>query len=659
MMHFRLTKHIKWILCNAAFLIVLFFLYRIILHRTFNSTHSVFTAPMFWLGLRFDLRTIAVILLPVYIVSGFFSLSPLDNAKAKRFWTIYLSIMYSIVVVFFAVDYQYYAYRNTRLDAEILSYVEDAGISLNMVWQSYPVVKILLLLATAIFLMVYMVCLLIRFAQDFIPVKYNPHKSILSVLFFFVLALCIYGKIGQYPLRWSDATSLNDDFKSNMVLNPMQTFFSSLQFRNEKPDIVKTKFYYPFLTKQLQFPVTDTNTNNLNFSRTIGGSSPTKPNVVVVLCESFSYYKTSMCNNPLDPTPYFNNLRKDGVFFTNCFSPAYGTARGVWATITGIPDVSFTKTATRIPRAVQQHTIINDFNGYDKYYFLGGSASWANIRGLLKNNISGLNLYEEEDYSALKADVWGISDRDLFMEANKKLQLQKNPFFAIIQTANNHRPYTIPNADAKEMGILHKPLDSLIPFGFNVENKEKDTNEEYNAMRYMDFCIAKFMEEAKKQTWFNNTIFVFLGDHGIRGNGGNLIPELYNKKGLTCQHIPLLVYSPLLKPIQHDFVCSQIDVLPTVAALAGVPHKNTTLGRDLFKIAKDSTAPKFAFIFDIDTKEYGIIDNANYYFKAIKGSKEGLLNWNATPNTTTNSSYYQNLANGFFQTARYLIYNNK
>ncbi len=105
-----------------------------------------------------------------------------------------------------------------------------------------------------------------------------------------------------------------------------------------------------------------------------------------------------MWGNPLNTTPYFNEMCKNGIFFDRCFTPAYGTARGVWAVLTGIPDVEYPNTASRNPAAVDEHIIINDYNGYEKYYFIGGSSSWANIRGLLTNNITGLHLYEEGSY---------------------------------------------------------------------------------------------------------------------------------------------------------------------------------------------------------------------------------------------------------------------
>lgn len=619
--------------------------------------------PAWFMGLRFDLRIASMVMIPALILSSFAFGDPFRRKSAKIFWTVYLAVAGVLLFIFYAADLQYYDYRHTRLDAELIGLMEDAGISLKMVWQTYPVVKILLGLAIAVFIWIWVNRRIIKTLnkRNFVPVFRNTviffSTTLLAFLFF------CWGKIGQFPLRWSDAASLKNDFKAQMALNPFESFLNSLRFRNEKPDLEKVKQYYPTLASAMRWPTADS--FPAGFRRQVAATPNTygkKPNVVLVLCESFSYYKSTMAGNPLNPTPYFDSLSKEGMFFSNCFSPAFGTARGVWATLTGIPDVTFIKTASRNPRAVDQHTIMNDFAGYTRQYFIGGSASWANIRGLIQNNIAGLRLYEEQDYSAPKRDVWGISDKDLFMEAIQVLNKEQKPFFSIIQTANNHRPYTIPKEDAAEMGIEHHSLDSLLRFGFNVNTNEAQTNEEFNAMRYMDFCIKKFMAEAAKQPWYNETIFLFIGDHGIRGNAGTLEPQVFTEKGLTCEHIPLLIYSPLLQKQRYDFLCSQVDVLPTLAGLAGIPYTNSTLGRDLLQVARDSAAQKFAFIIDHDSKSYGVLWNGFYYSKDIKGKRESFSSLAPGANTggnPVNPEQYRQLANGLLETSRYLIYNNK
>src|SRR5690606_39215339 len=290
-------------------------------------------------------------------------------------------------------------------------------------------------------------------------------KVILGTIFTLLLALGIFGRINQYPLRWSDAFALDDDFKANLSLNPVQSFLSTLQFRHSSYDPEKVKGYYSLMAQYLQ--VENMDSASLNYQRNIApAANNVQPNIVLVICESFSSYKSSMHGNPLNTTPYFNSLCEAGIFFDRCFTPAYGTARGVWATLTGIPDVEYPNTSSRNPAYVDQHSIINDFTGYEKFYFIGGSSSWANIRGLLTNNLSGLNLYEEEHFKSESVDVWGISDKRLFLEANKVLKNQQKPFFAIIQTANNHRPYTIPDEDMPEFSLVEYPTDTLKQYGF-------------------------------------------------------------------------------------------------------------------------------------------------------------------------------------------------
>ncbi len=466
-----------------------------------------------------------------------------------------------------------------------------------------------------------------------------------------------FGRVGQYPLRWSDAFSLGDDFKGNAALNPFQSFFSSLQFRNSSYDLKKVKGFYPLMSSYLGVQHPDG--EKLNFERNYQYSDTTavKPNIVVVICESFSANKSSMYGNNLKSTPFFNSLCNNGVFFNRCFTPAFGTARGVWATLTGIPDVEFPKTASRNPSAVNQHLIINDFKPYDKYYFLGGSTTWANIRGVLTNNIEGLHIFEEDSYDASTVDVWGISDRELFMAANAQMSKAKKPFFAIIQTADNHRPYTIPKNDLPEFKVLNYASDTLRKYGFTG-------NDQFNAFRYSDFCFQKFFEKATTEAYFKNTIFVFVGDHGLRGSAGDLFPKSYSAQGFTAEHVPLLFYSPaLLKPAKMSDVCSQLDIMPTVASLAKQSFRNTTLGRNLFDTSI-SRIP-YAFIADPDTRFIGLLNNEFYYGRNLStGAKEFVSIVNDAPvgsdqKTDSIKNQMATFTEAWFETARYLLINNK
>jgi phosphoglycerol transferase MdoB-like AlkP superfamily enzyme len=289
---------------------------------------------------------------------------------------------------------------------------------------------------------------------------------------------------------------------------------------------------------------------------------------------------------------------------------------------------------------------------------LGGSATWANIRGLLTNNINNLKLYEQDDYTAKKIDVWGISDKNLFLEANKVLKQQTKPFFAIIQTADNHRPYTIPAEDKAEFKSFSFSTDSLKRFGF-------ESNEEMNAFRYTDFGFQKFMEAAQQEAYFKNTIFVFVGDHGIRYNGTlDYFPKSWAEQGLTCEHVPLLFYAPgLLKPKKVNDVCSQVDILPSIASLAKIPYRNNSMGRNLFDTIINKE--KFAFIIDHDVKTIGLVSSKYYYLKNLKTGVVDFVsitgNEPITANAETDSikNYMHRLTDAYYETAKYLLLNNK
>jgi phosphoglycerol transferase MdoB-like AlkP superfamily enzyme len=401
----------------------------------------------------------------------------------------------------------------------------------------------------------------------------------------------------------------------------------------------------------------------LTFDRHVAAAPSTaaagRPNVVLVICESFSGYKSSMWGNPLDTTPFFAELSRGGIFFDNCYTPHFGTARGVWATITGTPDVSPVETASRNPAMVDQHTVIDDFEGYEKLYFLGGSSSWANIRGLLTNNIRGLKLYEENHYDSPRADVWGISDKNLFLEADKVLRKQTKPFFAIIQTADNHRPYTIPKEDLGEFKMLDVPDSTVRQHGF-------ESLAELNAFRYTDYAFRKFFDAARASPYFNDTIFVFIGDHGIGGNAGTAFPPAWTEHHLTRYHVPLLFYAPrLLQPQRIHSVASMVDVLPTIAGLANVSYRSRTFGRDLLRQQSiDGGAGNVAFIIDHNDRTIGVVKQ-QWYGVQRRGA-DHVIHWadfSSAPSTlplgNVERADYQTLADAFHETAKFLLLKNK
>jgi phosphoglycerol transferase MdoB-like AlkP superfamily enzyme len=250
--------------------------------------------------------------------------------------------------------------------------------------------------------------------------------------------------------------------------------------------------------------------------------------------------------------------------------------------------------------------------------------------------------------------VWGISDKDLFLEANDVFKKQTQPFFAIVQTSDNHRPYKTPEADSDFQKMI-VPDDELKKYGF-------ESLDEYNSFRYSDYCFKKFIEAAEKESYFHNTIFVFLGDHGMPGNADEMYPSAWTDQQLYDEHIPLLFYAPyLLVPQRREEVVSQIDVLPTIAGMLNQTYVNTTLGRDLLDPEKKNN---FSFITN-NVNKIGMVTDDFYYIKNLNFPDDRLfpVHYGNLPYTKAQQDSIKQKMSAFttayFETARYLIMNNK
>lgn len=614
----------------------------------------------FYLGLKYDLRFTLLLLLPLFLLGGLPWLNPFRHRAAKVFWVVYLTATSITTLLFYMVDFGHYAYLETRVDVTALHFLSNLGISLQMVWETYPAVTLSLVVAACTALLAYSLHRLIQYcgrsaAQ---PLGWKARAAVNVAMAVFFLA-GLYGKFSYYPLRWSDAFFSEHNFVSQVALHPVLYFSDTLRNGGGAvydEDLVRA--YYAETAGWLGVGHPDETT--LDFHRAgLPLHTPAKsPNVVIVLLESMATHKTGLSGNPLNPTPNIDALARDGYYFKNFFTPVASTARSVFCLLTGIPDVETHGTSSRNPRAVGQHSIANCFSGYDKFYFLGGSISWGNIRGLLMHNLSDLHIYEEGSYSAPRADVWGISDLDLFREADKVFQKQTKPFLAVIHTAGNHRPYTIPDDNA---GFEYKDLDTnqLQRWGFH-------SVEHFNSCRFMDHSVGQFMQMAKKSGYLDDTIFVFHADHGIPGFPGEHVSEADVQAQLGIFRVPLIIYSPKLIPKAEVFtqVAGEADVLPTVASLAGQHYINNTLGRDLFDPRFDSD--RRAFIMQLGMPlQVGLIDDRFCFKMTLDGDSPQLWSFeeddageNLIDRYPAVAAEMEHLTRAYLETAKYMLYHN-
>mgnify|MGYP001819742194 FL=1 len=571
----------------------------------------------FYLGLKYDLQVSLALAIPILLLGWIRPLHPVYSEAGKRFWFVYTGVVVLGLLAVYATDFGHYAYLEQRLNATALRFLENLQISATMVWQTYPVITGSLILL----LLVFTSLALFRFVTAYIqpiPGQYPRwyQKTAIVIITFFVVLIGLYGKISWYPLRWSDAFFSTHAFTGQLATNPILYFFNTLKNRDQTFDLPAAKASYPLMSTYLGVDRPDL--EQLDFIRSRGYASDASrpaPSVVVVILESFASYKSGLGGNPLNPTPNLDRLAAEGHFYPNFFIPQTGTARSVWTFITGLPDIELNKTSSRNPLIVDQHTIINAFEDHEKFYFLGGSASWANIRGLLSGNIPNLRIYEEGSYESPRVDVWGISDLSLFREAHQVLKNVDGPFFAVIQTSGNHRPYTIPEDNEGFEILTEDDLEfAVTDYGFH-------SLEEFNSFRFMDHSIGHFMKLAEQSPYFDNTLFVFFGDHGIHAPTGKHTPKSEEQLRISGLRVPLVMFGKGIIPEPGIFnrVASQVDVLPTIADLTQTSYINSTMGRSLLDEACNDR--RYAFTIEHGGgRVIGLLTDAYYFMMRYDGS---------------------------------------
>ncbi len=536
----------------------------------------------FYIGAKFDLRLLLCIHVPLALIGAVPRWNPAHPGRPRTWSIAYLAVATVLLTLVHGFDLGHYGYLAARLDASSLRFLHNPRESFGVLWESYPVVPALLGVAALTGL--YVVLL-----KRTLPVAGAARASrnaqlTAAALGVLIFAGGIYGKLSYYPLRWSDAFFSTHEFASAVALNPALYFLDTVKNRTVEFDVDTARAMYPRMSGYLEVPGRDA--SELNYRRPVesSGQREGKPNVVIVLLESLAYYKTGFSGNALDPSPNLDAIARDGMLFRRFYAPHGGTARAVFAAFTGLPDVEPSKTSTRNPLIVEQHTLYNAFRGYEKFYFLGGSASWANIRALLQHNIPGARIYEEGDYSSPRVDVWGISDLHLFEEANRVLRETEEPFVAFIHTAGNHKPFTIPE-DSRGFEPSNLTDSEVVPHGF-------DTVAEYDGMRLMDHSLGWFFEAARREGYFDDTIFAFFGDHGSPASTRHR-PAGEDQLRLTRYHVPLVLYGPKwIAPGESDRIGSTVDLMPTLVDLAGVGGIATTLGQSLLEPER---GPRYAF----------------------------------------------------------------
>lgn len=301
-----------------------------------------------------------------------------------------------------------------------------------------------------------------------------------------------------------------------------------------------------------------------NISRRIEAKAPAKRlNVILISVESLSVKFLTRFGQQKNLTPFMDDWFKNGMLFTNFYATGTRTTRGLEAITLSIPPTPGRSVVKR-PDNDHMYSLGNVFRekGYDVSFLYGGRGYFDNMNAFFSGN--GYRIVDQTNFSDEEVtfkNAWGVSDEDLYNRAiheADRVHSSNTPFFFHIMTTSNHQPFTYP-----EGKIDLSPGEGLNGSGRN------------GGVKYADYALGQLIEKAKKQPWFDDTLFVVLADHCASSAG---------KIGLPVEkyHIPLFVYAPRhIKAGEVDTLSSQIDLAPTLLSLLNFSYESFFFGKDI------------------------------------------------------------------------------
>jgi phosphoglycerol transferase MdoB-like AlkP superfamily enzyme len=456
-----------------------------------------------------------------------------------------------------AAEYFFFEEFDARFNIVAYDYLAYPTEVFTDIWDAYPVMKVLGVTVTLAVLAVY-------FMRHAIGRAFEPSDSFrgrLVMIVPYTLALAL--AIAFYP---TNALSVS----SNRVENELVQNGSSSFFQAARTSDIEYEAYYTssVAATNLGLLQTELAPDGAAFTQLELGKlsrrHPARPdglgklNVVVVASESFGAEFSRLHGSTRNWTPNFDGYAKQGLWFAHTYASGTRTVRGLEAIAASFPPIP---TVSILRRPGNQGIgswgkTMNEL-GYRSSFLYGGYSYFDDMKTFFGGN--GFQVLDRTDIEDVRfANVWGVADEDLYDRAIQHYGEQYRsgkPFFSIIMTTSNHKPFTF-RAGLETEGI--KPAGGGRQSG----------------VRYADYALGYFLREAARQPWFDDTIFVVVADHGARVYGKAEIP-------LETYEIPLMIYAPKhIAPRQVDTLMTQIDIAPTVLGLLGLPYEAPFFGID-------------------------------------------------------------------------------
>ncbi|MDO8909608.1 MAG: LTA synthase family protein [Pseudohongiella sp.] len=517
---------------------------------------------LFSQGLRADLilaglwLAVPVLLAPVWAQQRF-SRSWLMFCYLWAMLALSLSIFIELASPQFILEYDV---RPNRLYLEYLRYPKEV---ISMLWEGYRMVVALAVASTAA--LIWLMHKMINQARLSAVAFSNKILWLSWPLVVFLVFAAVRSTTDHRPANPAMFASTGDPLVNSLIISsPYSVLYAlySLSYESGSSDIYGTMTDSDMISAALDWPwLKDLVFSSAEFP-TLHYHEASLPrakplNLVIVLEESLgATYVESL--GGLSVTPELERLSTQGWWFEQMFATGTRSVRGIEAIVSGFMPTP-AQSVLKLSLAQQNfYTLASTLKqqGYSTSFVYGGEAHFDNMRSFLTGNHFEQVIDLAQMPEAQFVGSWGASDEDLFNTTEKHLLAQHisgEPFFSFVFTSSNHTPFEYPDG--------------------RIQHFDEPAATVNNAVKYADFSVGQFIEHARQQPYWENTVFLIVADHDNRVFGNELVP-------VSKFHIPALILGADIQPQKISSVASQIDLAPTLLSLIGISAQTPLIGRD-------------------------------------------------------------------------------
>lgn len=567
---------VLWLLLLTA-LRVLLLVYN---YELVGNTSNADFIEAFVNGARFDLRLIVYVSVPLLL--GILIPWLMNQRRLLVAW---LTFSAAVSILLGIIELDFYREFHQRLNSLVFQYLnEDPATVLSMLWHGFPVATLLSAWLVCTLVMYFMFSWTEQKTRRYDISQLGYRYLTRSITFSLCLVMCVIAARGTLrqgpPLRWGDAYTTHSLFANHLGLNAVLSLYNAAKttFSAHRDNIWQATLppsEAQSITRDLLLTTHDrlVDVDSAAVRRIYSPTASTQlnvRNVVVILMESYAGRYVGALGSTDNITPEFDKLSREGLLFTRFFSNGTHTHQGMFASMACFPNLPAFEYLMQSPEGSNKFSGLPQLlsaRDFQNTYVYNGDFAWDNQQGFFSNQ-GMTHFVGRNDYinPVVSDPTWGVSDQDMFDRGIVELnQLKKDkPFYALLQTLSNHTPYALPDVLPVTPVTGHGSLDLHL-----------------TAMRYSDWALGEFFKQAKQQPWYNDTLFVVLGDHGFAA------PEQMTEMDLYRFHVPMLLIAPGIQDkwgAENTTVGSQVDMVPTIMGRLGGNVQHQCWGRDLLTL---------------------------------------------------------------------------